>query len=82
MAAFGGLFTFGSIKSAKPFRRIFIVIPFDQVPVAKAANLKAKAYGKSLEAVQAAQPTAEYTAMWGGLIINGALFTALIHRGV
>lgn len=58
------------------------MISFDQAPVAKAASLKAKAYGKSLEAVQAAQPTAEYDAVWGGSIINGALFTALVYRGV
>ena len=58
------------------------MISFDQVPVAKAANLKAKADGKSLEAAQAAQPTAEYDPVLGGSIINGALFTAFVYRGV
>lgn len=44
------------------------------------AALKEK--GLSLEQVQAAQPTATYDAHWGQSIINGALFTALVYRGV
>ncbi len=41
-----------------------------------------KAQGKSLEEVQAAHPTADFDAKWGGSVINGKLFTALVYRGV
>jgi glyoxylase-like metal-dependent hydrolase (beta-lactamase superfamily II) len=47
---------------------------------AKVAALKAK--GNSLEQVLAAKPTASYDAKWGNSVINGALFTALVYRGV
>lgn len=46
----------------------------------RVATLKAK--GLSLEEVQAAHPTAAYDAQWGQSIINGALFTSLVYRGV
>ncbi len=41
-----------------------------------------KAQGKSLEDVQAARPTANFDAKWGGSVISGKLFTALVYRGV
>lgn len=41
-----------------------------------------KAEGKTLAEVQAAKPTADFDAKWGGSIINGQLFTALVYRGV
>jgi len=41
-----------------------------------------KAEGKSLEETVAARPTAEFDAKWGGGVINPALFTQLIYRGV
>ncbi len=47
---------------------------------ARVAAFKAK--GLSLEEVQAAHPTAVYDAQWGQSIIDGALFTALVYRGV
>jgi glyoxylase-like metal-dependent hydrolase (beta-lactamase superfamily II) len=47
---------------------------------AKVAALKAK--GNSLEQVLAAKPSASYDAKWGTSVINGALFTALVYRGV
>jgi glyoxylase-like metal-dependent hydrolase (beta-lactamase superfamily II) len=46
----------------------------------RVASLKAQ--GKSLEEVQAAHPTADFDAKWGGSVINGKLFTALVYRGV
>jgi glyoxylase-like metal-dependent hydrolase (beta-lactamase superfamily II) len=47
---------------------------------AKVAALKAQ--GKSLEEVIAAKPSAAYDAKWGGAVINPALFTTLVYRGV
>jgi hypothetical protein len=47
---------------------------------AKVAALKAQ--GKSVEEVVAAKPSAAYDAKWGKSVINGALFTALVYRGV
>jgi glyoxylase-like metal-dependent hydrolase (beta-lactamase superfamily II) len=44
------------------------------------AALKAK--GKSLADVQAADPTADFDAKWGRSVIDPALFTALVYRGV
>ncbi|MET3528518.1 MBL fold metallo-hydrolase [Phenylobacterium koreense] len=46
----------------------------------RVASLKAQ--GKTLAEVQAAKPTADYDGKWGGSIINGELFTALVYRGV
>lgn len=43
---------------------------------------KLKAQGKSLAEVQAAHPTAGLDAKWGGSVIDGTLFTALVYRGV
>lgn len=64
----------GDQKSLIAFRDMLVAISV------RVAALKAE--GRSLEAVQAAQPTAEYDAVWGGSIINGSLFTALVYRGV
>lgn len=47
---------------------------------AKVAALKAK--GRTLEQTIAAKPTAAYDAKWGKSIVNPALFTALVYRGV
>jgi len=41
-----------------------------------------KAQGKSLAQVQAAHPTADFDKDWGRSVIDGALFTALVYRGV
>ncbi len=38
--------------------------------------------GKSLEEVVAAKPTADYDAKWGGFVIDGNTFTALVYEGV
>jgi glyoxylase-like metal-dependent hydrolase (beta-lactamase superfamily II) len=46
----------------------------------KVAALKSQ--GKSLSEIVAAKPTADYDAKWGGSVISGALFTALVYRGV
>ena len=46
----------------------------------KVAALKSQ--GKSLSEIIAAKPTAAYDAKWGGSVISGALFTALVYRGV
>lgn len=47
---------------------------------ARVAALKAK--GRTLEQVIAAKPTAPYDAKWGTSVINPALFTELVYRGV
>jgi glyoxylase-like metal-dependent hydrolase (beta-lactamase superfamily II) len=47
---------------------------------ARVAALKARGY--SLQQVLAAKPTASYDAKWGTSVINGALFTTLVYRGV
>ncbi|CEF48713.1 unnamed protein product [uncultured bacterium] len=41
-----------------------------------------KKEGKSLEEVVAAKPTADYDAKWGGFVIDGNTFTALVYEGV
>jgi hypothetical protein len=41
-----------------------------------------KKEGKSLEEVVAAKPTADYDAKWGGFVIDGNTFTALVYAGV
>jgi glyoxylase-like metal-dependent hydrolase (beta-lactamase superfamily II) len=46
----------------------------------KVAALKSQ--GRSLSEVIVAKPTAAYDAKWGGSVISGALFTALVYRGV
>jgi glyoxylase-like metal-dependent hydrolase (beta-lactamase superfamily II) len=47
---------------------------------AKVAELKSQ--GKSLDEVLAAKPTAAYDAKWGNSVIDPALFTSLVYRGV
>lgn len=54
----------------------------DMLVQIRARVAKLKAEGKSLEQAQAAKPTADFDAKWGGSIINGKLFTALVYRGV
>lgn len=41
-----------------------------------------KAQGLSADQVVAARPTAAYDAQWGQSVIDGALFTRLVYRGV
>jgi len=41
-----------------------------------------KKQGKSLGEVVAAKPTADYDAKWGGYVIDGKTFTALVYAGV
>jgi hypothetical protein len=41
-----------------------------------------KKEGKSREEVVAAKPTADYDAKWGGFVIDGKTFTALVYAGV
>ena len=36
----------------------------------------------SIEEVVAAKPTAYYDAKWGGFVIDGNTFTALVYEGV
>jgi glyoxylase-like metal-dependent hydrolase (beta-lactamase superfamily II) len=59
------------------------LIEFRDMLVAVRAKVAAlKAQGKSVDEVVAARPTARYDAKWGTSVINGALFTALVYRGV
>ena len=46
----------------------------------KVSALKKK--GRSLDEVLAAKPTADYDAKWGGFVIDGKNFTALVYQGV
>ena len=46
----------------------------------KVATLKKE--GKSLDEAVAAKPTAAYDDQWGGFVIDGKTFTALVYRGV
>jgi len=41
-----------------------------------------KANGLTADQVVAAKPTADFDAKWGGSVIDGALFTRLVYRGV
>ena len=41
-----------------------------------------KKQGKSLDEVLAAKPTADYDEKWGGFVIDGKTFTALVYAGV
>ena len=41
-----------------------------------------KKQGKSLDEVVSAKPTADYDAKWGGFVIDGKTFTALVYAGV
>lgn len=56
---------------------------FRDMLVAVRDRIKAlKAQGMTLEQVQAARPTADYDERWGGSVITGEMFTALVYRGV
>ena len=46
----------------------------------KVSALKKK--GRSLDEVLAAKPTGDYDAKWGGFVIDGKNFTALVYQGV
>lgn len=46
----------------------------------KVASLKKQ--GRSLDAVIAAKPTADYDAKWGDWVIDGTMFTSLVYAGV
>jgi glyoxylase-like metal-dependent hydrolase (beta-lactamase superfamily II) len=43
---------------------------------------KLKKEGRSTDEVQGAKPTADYDAKWGGFVIDGKTFTALVYAGV
>jgi glyoxylase-like metal-dependent hydrolase (beta-lactamase superfamily II) len=59
------------------------LIAFRDMLVAVRAKVAAlKAQGKSVDEVVAAKPSAAYDAKWGKSVIDGALFTALVYRGV
>jgi len=59
------------------------LIEYRDMLVAIRANVAAlKRQGKSVEETVAAKPTAAYDAKWGQNVINPALFTALVYRGV
>ena len=46
----------------------------------KVAALKKQ--GRSLQEVLEAKPTADYDAKWGGFVIDGNTFTALVYEGI
>jgi glyoxylase-like metal-dependent hydrolase (beta-lactamase superfamily II) len=54
----------------------------EMLSATREAVLALKRTGRSVEAVVAARPTAEFDADWGGGFIGPDLFTRLIHRGV
>jgi len=41
-----------------------------------------KKQGRSLDEILAGKPTADYDAKWGGFVIDGKTFTALVYAGV
>jgi glyoxylase-like metal-dependent hydrolase (beta-lactamase superfamily II) len=56
---------------------------FHDMLVTIRANVAAlKQQGKSVEQVIAAKPSAAYDEKWGGFVIDSALFTQLVYRGV
>ncbi|QXQ08053.1 MBL fold metallo-hydrolase [Sphingosinicellaceae bacterium] len=59
------------------------LVAFRDMLVASRTRVAAlKAHGKSLAQTIAARPTAQFDARWGGSLIDPALFTALVYRGV
>ena len=64
----------GDLTSQTAFRDMLVAIR------ERVAALKHK--GMTLEQAQAAAPTKDHDAIWGRSIISGALFTALVYRGV
>lgn len=64
----------GSRRDLVAFRDMLVTIR------GRVAELKAQ--GLTLDQTVAAGPTAEFDARWGGGVINPALFTALVYRGV
>jgi len=59
------------------------LIAYRDMLVAIRANVaKLKKQGKTLAETIAAKPTADFDAAWGGFVIDPALFTELVYRGV
>ncbi|HTJ64982.1 MAG TPA: MBL fold metallo-hydrolase [Alphaproteobacteria bacterium] len=59
------------------------LIAYRDMLVAIRANVaKLKKQGKNLAETIAAKPTADFDAAWGGFVIDPALFTELVYRGV
>jgi glyoxylase-like metal-dependent hydrolase (beta-lactamase superfamily II) len=59
------------------------LIAYRDMLVAIRANVASlKSQGKTLAETIAAKPTAAYDAAWGGFVIDPALFTLLVYRGV
>ena len=54
----------------------------DMLVVVREKVSRLKNDGRSREEIVAARPTAEYDAKWGGFVINGKTFTALVYAGV
>ena len=64
----------GSRKELEAFRDMLVTVR------TRVAALKAE--GKSLDEAVAARPTADLDGKWAGGVIDGALFTQLVYRGV
>jgi len=64
----------GDLNSQIVFRDMLVTIR-DRVAVLKQS-------GMTLAQAQAAMPTQDFDAKWGQSVISGALFTALVYRGV
>ena len=59
------------------------LVAFRDVLVSVHSNVSTlKAKGLTADQVVAAKPTAAFDAKWGKSVINGALFTRLVYRGV
>lgn len=54
----------------------------DMLVTVRSRVAKLKAQGMTLAQVQAAKPTTDLDKKWGQSVISGALFTALVYRGV
>ncbi|UAJ12947.1 MBL fold metallo-hydrolase (plasmid) [Polymorphobacter megasporae] len=62
--------------------RVALIAFRDMLVAVRGRVATLKHQGKSLDATVAARPTADFDAKWGGSVIDPALFTALVYRGV
>jgi len=62
--------------------RVDLVAFRDMLVAVRGRVAALKRSGLSVEQVVAAAPTAEFDRRWGASLISGALFTALVYRGV
>jgi hypothetical protein len=73
----------GIAMKTDPIGNMSQMVEFRNMLVSMREKVSAlKKEGKSREEVVAAKPTADYDAKWGGFVIDGKTFTALVYAGV